>query len=94
MIDNELDAWIIKISSFGLKTTFLMKSISELQPSFLKMKDMLNVCGEGGEYESLVLDCPLFLNKKICVDWFDIINVNEDDYTPVAYVIIWDLHSE
>lgn len=23
----------------------------------------MNVCGEGGEYESLVLDCPLFTKR-------------------------------
>lgn len=27
----------------------------------------LNVCGEGGEYETLTLDCPLF--KKAIVMW-------------------------
>ena len=27
----------------------------------------INVCGEGGEYETLTLDCPLF---KVCL-WLD-----------------------
>ena len=31
-----------------------------------KTKYHLNVCGEGGEYETFTLDCPLF-EKKIVV---------------------------
>ena len=27
-----------------------------------------NVCGEGGEYETIVLDCKLFKNKKIVLE--------------------------
>ena len=32
----------------------------------LRKKNGLNVAGEGGEYESLVVDCPMF-GKKIKV---------------------------
>ena len=44
-----------------------MKSIDELYDTFEKMKSYLNVCGEGGEYESLVLDSPLH-KRRIKVD--------------------------
>lgn len=27
-----------------------------------------NICGEGGEYETLTLDCPLFTHARIVVD--------------------------
>jgi diphthine-ammonia ligase len=47
------------------------------------MKAMLNVCGEGGEYESLVLDCPLFKRRKINVKGYQMI---EEDQ--VSYVIL------
>ena len=45
----------------------LGQSISELYASFIKLKDLFgfNVCGEGGEYESIVLDSPLFMKTKI-----------------------------
>lgn len=82
-----LDARIIKIASFGLKRAFLLKSISDLYDTFEKMKAYLNVCGEGGEYESLVLDSPLH-KSKIIIDDFDIIDVSKDDYAPVSYCII------
>lgn len=62
MIDYPLHAIIIKIASYGLKPQHLGKSLAELQDYFMKMKEEcgMNVCGEGGEFESLVLDCPLF----------------------------------
>lgn len=31
-----------------------------------------NVCGEGGEYETLVLDCPLFRHARISLDEWSI----------------------
>lgn len=32
----------------------------------------LDVCGEGGEYESLVLDCPLF-KRRLSIALWDIV---------------------
>ena len=69
MIDSEMDAKIVKTCSMGLKQEHLGKSISELHSSFRQFHDQFgfNICGEGGEYESVVLDCPLFKNKRITV---------------------------
>jgi enamine deaminase RidA (YjgF/YER057c/UK114 family) len=40
---------------------------------FQAKTDGLNVCGEGGEYESLVLDCPLFFARIVmCVSSFEL----------------------
>ena len=66
MIEYPLHAIIVKVASYGLKAAHLGRTITELQPHFLKMKQEceMNVCGEGGEFESLVLDCPLF-HKRI-----------------------------
>jgi diphthine-ammonia ligase len=50
MIEYPLDAIIIKIASYGLKKEHLGKTIAELKPYFMKLKDEcgMNVCGEGG----------------------------------------------
>lgn len=32
------------------------------------MRYSCNVCGEGGEYETLTLDCPLFTAARIVLD--------------------------
>lgn len=43
-----------------------------------------NVCGEGGEYETLTLDCPLFKHGRIVLDSWQAVAVSEDSMAPVA----------
>lgn len=43
-----------------------------------------NVCGEGGEYESLTLDCPLFARGRIVLDSWRAVAVSEDSLAPIA----------
>ena len=45
-----------------------------------------NVCGEGGEYESLVLDCPLFKHARIVLDSWDLILQSADAFAPVGHL--------
>lgn len=69
MIDCQVYAIIIKVASLGLvPDRHLGKTLREMQPHLIKMKEKygLNVCGEGGEYETFTLDCPLF-KKRICM---------------------------
>lgn len=49
----------------GLGKDDLLKSIKELQPKLfeLEQKYKVNVCGEGGEFESLTIDCPLYKKR-------------------------------
>lgn len=69
MIDCKVQAIIIKVASLGLvPDRHLGKSLRDLQPYLEKMKEKygLNVCGEGGEYETFTLNCPLF-KQQICM---------------------------
>ncbi len=43
----------------------------------LNKKYMINIAGEGGEFESLVLDGPIF-KKAIKIEDYDIIEENEN----------------
>ena len=67
MIQNNINAQIVKVCSMGLKPQHLGKTIKELQAHFhdLTKKFDFNVCGEGGEYESAVFDSPLFKTQRI-----------------------------
>ena len=42
------------------------------------------MCGEGGEYESLVLDCPLFKHACIVLDKWDTVLHSPDSFAPVG----------
>ena len=45
-----------------------------------------NVCGEGGEYESLVLDCPLFKHARIVLDSWEAVDQSADAFAPVGHL--------
>jgi diphthine-ammonia ligase len=67
MLDTNMEIMIIKTASFGLYPDyFLGKTIdAQIYEKLLTLGEThgLNVCGEGGEFESLTLDCPLYTHK-------------------------------
>lgn len=68
MIESKVSAILVKVATLGLDPTkHLGKTIKQLQPHLLNMKEKygLNVCGEGGEYETFTLDCPLYKNSIV-----------------------------
>ncbi|XP_040568599.1 diphthine--ammonia ligase [Lepeophtheirus salmonis] len=67
MISCPIEAIVVKVATLGLDESHLGKTIAELQPHLLKMADKfgINVCGEGGEYETFTLNCPLFKKKLV-----------------------------
>lgn len=57
-----------QVAALGLDPKIhLGLTIKEIQPHLLVMQEKygLNVCGEGGEYETFTLDCPLFRKKLV-----------------------------
>ncbi len=53
----------------------------------------LNICGEGGEFESFVIDCCLFKKRIVIDDWNTVIH-SKDAFAPVGYMKINKLHLE
>ncbi len=73
LIANNFKVLIISVSADGLDKNFLGRNIDE---SLIKVfeKLLIHPTGEGGEYESFVVDCPIFSGsvnvKPISLDWF------------------------
>jgi diphthine-ammonia ligase len=67
MIDCGVNAILIKVAALGLQAEHLGNNLEQMQPHLLKMSEKygLNVCGEGGEYETFTLDCPLFKQRIV-----------------------------
>ena len=65
MCQFDVDAILIKVCSIGLKEKHLGKNLKAMQAELLKLNGLygVHVCGEGGEYETLTLDCPAFIKK-------------------------------
>ncbi|XP_055380431.1 uncharacterized protein LOC129611354 [Condylostylus longicornis] len=88
MIDCRVHSILIKVAALGLvPERHLGKSIREVQPHLINMKEKygLNVCGEGGEYETFTLDCPLF-KQRIVVEDMQIVISSADPVCPVGYI--------
>ena len=81
LIEDGFEVIITAIAADGFSSKFLgrridydcLKDLVELNKKY-----GISVCGEGGEFESLVLDCPLF-NKKIKI--LDFEKVIENEFT-------------
>lgn len=68
MIKCEIDAIVIKVAALGLEPArHLGRSLRLLEPQLesLHEKYGLHMCGEGGEYETLTLDCPLYKSRIV-----------------------------
>ncbi len=86
---------LIKVACFGLKPEkHLGKSLAEMRSHLKELEEKYgcNVCGEGGEYESLTLDCPLFKHKRIVIDEQETTIHSACEFAPVAYLSFKKFH--
>lgn len=63
LIDNKFKIIIIGVAAYPLNQTWLNREINQqFIDEVIKLKDKykIHVAGEGGEFETYVLDCPLF----------------------------------
>ncbi|KCV67989.1 hypothetical protein H696_05455 [Fonticula alba] len=94
MIAAPLDAVLVKVAAMGLvPRRHLGMTLSAIWPTLMRLGDMygLNVAGEGGEYETLVLDAPFFSRRIVLAETA----VEYDDGNPdVAHLRILRAHTE
>lgn len=86
LLENNFEFIFTAVAADGLDKSWLNKMITG--DDFEKLKKMKNkigsnLAGEGGEFESLVLDCPLF-KKKLVIEEFEI----EEEAEHTARMII------
>ncbi|CAL9687104.1 unnamed protein product [Knipowitschia caucasica] len=96
MISANVHAILIKVAAFGLDPEkHLGKSLAQMQPYLhqLSKKYGVHICGEGGEYETFTLDCPLF-KRKIVIDAMETVIHSADAFAPVGYLRFNQMHTE
>ncbi|KAK9463412.1 uncharacterized protein V1516DRAFT_614754, partial [Lipomyces oligophaga] len=94
MIDAGLVAVLIKVAGAGLSAKdHLGKTLAQVKPSLWKLHELYgsHVCGEGGEYETLVLDCPAFKYGRLVIDETQLV---QEEGTGVAYLKVLNAHVE
>ncbi|XP_065183649.1 uncharacterized protein LOC135814455 [Sycon ciliatum] len=89
MVEAGVEAAIIKVAAWGLKPSkHLGKTLGEIQTDLLRLHDryQINVCGEGGEYETFTLDSPLF-HKRLVMHSTEVVeDPSSDPSAPIAYL--------
>lgn len=75
------DAKIIKTAAIGLNSEDLGKSLQQIYPKMLNLNKMydVHVCGEGGEFETIVLDSPIFDKGFFKLKNVNIINNSDEN---------------
>ena len=79
LLDHKFEIIFTAVAGEGLTKNWLNKVINYEDLKKLKelnKKNGLNIAGEGGEFESLVLDCPIF-KKRLVIEKFAIKEENE-----------------
>ena len=86
MLHDGIEAVMIKSACMGLGRAQLGRSLRELRDTLhsLAKRYGVHICGEGGEYESFTLDCPLF-HQRIVLDECETIVHSDDQFAPVLY---------
>uniref|UniRef100_A0A1I8FTD7 Diphthine--ammonia ligase n=1 Tax=Macrostomum lignano TaxID=282301 RepID=A0A1I8FTD7_9PLAT len=100
MLFSGLDAILIKVAAYGLSPKrHLGRRLVDIRDELVRLAAPaaggLSPCGEGGEYETLALDCPLFKHGRIVLDNGHLtaagtdsrVVVHSDDaFAPVCYL--------
>jgi len=71
IIDAHFEVIVVGVAAYGLNESWLGRPLDEeaLQELLeLNRKNQLSVVGEGGEFETLVVDCPLFKEKIVVLE--------------------------
>ncbi|KAF8607959.1 hypothetical protein BDV93DRAFT_467629 [Ceratobasidium sp. AG-I] len=91
MIAAGVEAILIKVAGIGLQEKHLGKTLAQMEPMFHKLHDLYgaHICGEGGEYETLTLDCPAF-KQRISIKETKTIVHSDHAFATVAYLEVKD----
>ena len=94
MLDVGLEAILVKVAAMGLSNDDLGKTLGEMKSKLGVLNRLydVHVAGEGGEYETLTLDSPVF-KKRLVINGCSTVFHSDDAFAPVAYLDIkeWEL---
>lgn len=87
MLEAGLVSILIKVAGIGLDERDLGKTLRQMQTKLERLSSMYgaHVCGEGGEYETLTIDSPLF-KKRIEVGETETVVHSDSSFGSVSYL--------
>ncbi|KAF7332035.1 Diphthine--ammonia ligase [Mycena kentingensis (nom. inval.)] len=87
MIAAGMESILIKVAGIGLTTKHLGRTLAQMEPTLVNLHDLYgaHICGEGGEYETLTLDCTLF-KQRIILNEVETVIHSDNDFATVAFL--------
>ena len=94
LTEHHLQAVLVRVAAPpGLTVRHLQQSLADLSAHFRTLHDkyQFHECGEGGEYETLVLDCPGLYRQRLVLDEVAIVEMEHDG---VGNLLVKQCHAE
>ncbi|GAA5839049.1 hypothetical protein JCM11251_007862 [Rhodosporidiobolus azoricus] len=87
MVNAGMECVLVKVAGAGLQVDHLGKTLGEMQPTLhrLNQRYQLHICGEGGEYETFTVDCPLF-KRRVILDKTTTLISDPNPFSTVAHL--------
>lgn len=85
-----VDARLVKVAAMGLDPRkHLGASIVDVTEDLIAAEDAYgsHCAGEGGEFETLVVDCPLFVRGRLALTSTRKVQTSEDQFAPSAHLV-------
>lgn len=81
MCNSGMDARIVKVAAIGLDETNLNMTLQQIRPKLIQLNQKfgVHICGEGGEFETSVLDAPFFEFGRIEILEKTVVKHTNDD---------------
>ena len=92
--DSHVHAVLVKVAAMGLDPKkHLGATLAETRPTLREIERAFgsHCAGEGGEFETLVLDCPLFKRAKLSIEGPpvpEIVVTSPDPYAPSGHLAV------
>ena len=85
MVEHKVEAVLVKVACLGLDSSHLGLTLAQAEPGLTRLAGLygVNVCGEGGEFETFTLDCPLF-RRRLVVSDSSVVTHSADAFAPVC----------
>ena len=71
LVENDFNVIIVGVFAYPFDSTWLLRNIDKKfieEIRLLNKKYMIHVAGEGGEFETFVIDCPLYRRSLKIID--------------------------
>jgi len=89
--ERGVDARLIKVAAMGLRPEkHLGMTIVDATPELVRIEDEYGsyCAGEGGEFETLVVDCPLFARARMEFKETRVVTTSADRFAPSGHLVI------